>query len=363
MTPSALRNALSARRPSWPYDPLELLVAVEEQANEHPGDPTWTALLLSTHLAATAPTQLPPGLLRDELVRFDGLSATWAARDPEGRAFIVRVPRPHLSAVEHRQLARDARALQPLIAGLVLRDGCLVAPLPGQPIAVLPEPVAIRVVANTLQSLTSWSTRGFGPMAPHEVEWRESNGTVHLVCLTPAPLRLDAWMRHLAFTLRPRGLLAPVLRGLVELPPTTPTDAGERLTKALTDDLAARCTELSQRVLSSGHTRRRARLQHAILSLQRVVPPPVGQGAVGFDLDARPTEVVSDGHYVRWGPVANTSVLFDGTGFDAPTARRLLRALATAPATDPGFPEAMGRWISAGLRLRTLRLLLEKTGT
>lgn len=362
MTPSALRNALSARRPSWPYDPLELLVAVEAQADEHPGDPTWTALLLSAHLAATAPTQLPEGLLRDALVRFDGLSATWAARDPEGNPFLVRVPRPHLSAVEHRQLARDARALQPLIDGLVLRDGCLVAPLIGQPIATaLPEPVAVRVVANTLQALAEWSSRGFGPMAPHEQEWREADGTVHLVCLTPAPLRLDAWMRHLAFTLRPRGLLAPVLRGLVELPPTTAAEAGERLTKALTDDLAARSTELRQRILSSGHTRRRARLQHAIASLQRVVPPPVGHGAVGFDLDARPTQVVSDGHQVRWGPVAEFAVLFDGTGFDAPTARRLLRALATAPAAEPGFPDAMGRWVSAGLRLRTLRLLLEKT--
>jgi hypothetical protein len=363
MTPHALRQALAAQQTPWPHDPLELLAAVEAIADGHPGDPTWTALLLSVNLQATVPTQLPPGLLRGDLVRFDGLSATWTARDTDGRGFLVRVPRPHLSAVERRQILRDGRALEPLVEGLVVREGCLVAPLSGRAIrGPLPESTAIRVVATTLLGLQRWAVNDFGPLVPGEEEWRETDGTARFVCLTPGPLRLAPWMRHAAFTLQPRGLLAPVLRGLVELPPTTAAEAAERLQKALIDDLSARAVDLRQRVLSSGHTRRRGRLEHVLERLGRALPPPVGDGPVGYDLEARPTRVSSDGTCVYWGPEAEPALLYDGTAFDAPVARRLLRALATAPAGgEPGFPEAMGRWVSAGLRIRTLRLLLAKT--
>jgi hypothetical protein len=362
MTPRALRTALSARKSSWPNDPHELLAAVEFEADDHPGDPEWTAFLLGAHLLATAPVALPEGLLRDDLVRFDALSATWTARDAAGNRFLARVPRPDLTAVERRLLARDGRALAGLVDGLTTRDGALVAPLKGQAVAgPLPTATGIRLVATTLIALDHWRAKGFAPLAPGEEELREVEGNAVIVSLTPGPLRLNAWIRHLAFTLRPTGLLAPGRRGLVELPPATPSEAGERLHKALQDDLSARSTELRQRVLLSGHTRRRARLVHVLSRLGSALPPPTGDSAVGFDLEARPTRVVSNGQNVQWGSAAEQAVLYDGTTFDAPAARRLLRALATSPSTE-GHAEAMGRWVSAGLRIRTLRLLLEKSG-
>lgn len=363
MTPRALRQALAARRPTWPNDPLDLLAAVEAVADQHPGDPGWTALLLTANLLATAPTVLPAGLLRDELVRFDGLSATWSARDPEGARFLVRVPRPHLSAVERRLLERDARSLEGLVEGLQVREGSLVAPLVGQAVVgPVPESTTIRFVTTTLTALERWRVRGFGPLTPGEEELREVEGRARIVCLTPGPLKLDSWLRHLAFTLRPRGLMAPVLRGLVELPPSSPAEAGERLIRAFRDDLATRSLELHRAQLLAGHSRRRARLTHAITRLQRAVPPPTGESPVGYDLEARPTFVRCDGETIVWGPVDQLATVWDGVGFDAPGARRLLRALATSPSAGAGYPDHVGRWVSSGLRLRTLRLLLEKTG-
>ncbi|MCA9566967.1 MAG: hypothetical protein KC656_03955 [Myxococcales bacterium] len=361
MTPSALRQALAAHRPSWPHDPHELLAAVESTADARPGDPVLTALLLAANLQATVPTGLPEHLVRDGLVRFDGLSATWAAHDADGERFLVRVPRPALGPVERRLLERDVRAVQALVPGVHVREGCAVAPLPGQSVAgPLPEPESIRLVVTTLVALEAWRAHGFGPMVPAPEELRHEGGVARIVALTPGPFQLEPWLRHLAFTLRPTGVLAPVLRGLVELPPAGPTDAGDRVRRALFEDLSARAIRLRQEQLMAGHARRSARLAHAIGRLQRALPPPAGESPVGFDLDARPTFVRSDGHEVVWGAAAEPQRLFDGEGFDAPAARRLLRALATSPTAAQGYPEQIGRWVSSGLRLRTLGLLLEK---
>lgn len=361
MTPRALRQALATHRSDWPNDPLELLGAVEAAAEQAPGQPAWTALLLATNLYASAPRGLPEGLLAGDLVRFDGLSATWTARDPEGHGFLVRVPRPTLSPVQRRLLERDGRALAGLVQDLHQREGCLVAPLVGQAV-VGPLPGRdLELVSTTLVALQRWGERGFGPLSPSEGELRHVDGQVHIVCLTPGPLALEAWLRHLAFTLRSTTFLGPVLRGLVELPPTTPAEAADRIRRALHQDLSARAITLRQAQLLHGHSRRRQRLVHAIRRLQGTLPPPVGESAVGFDLDARPTSVQSDGSMVTWGADAEPQRLFaDGT-FDAPAARRLLRALATSPQGATGYPEQIGRWVSAGLRLRTLRLLLEKS--
>ena len=70
----------------------------------------------------------------------------------------------------------------------------------------------------------------------------------------------------------------------------------------------------------------------------------------------------ADGQEVVWGPSDALQRLYGDGRFDAPAARRLLRALATSPGANEGFGEQVGRWVSAGLRLRTLTLLLEKAG-
>lgn len=362
MTPRALRQALATHGPSWPNDPLELLAAVETAADEAPGEPAWTTLLLAAHLYATAPTGLPEGLRRGELVRFDGLSATWSARDAEGAAFLVRVPRPTTSPVERRLIERDARALQGLVEDIRVVDGSVLAPLVGAAVVgPLPASEAVRLVGTTLVALERWRTRGFGPLTPAEGELRHVGGKARLVCLTPGPLMLEGWLRHLTFTLRMGGPLGPVLRGLVELPPTTPAEAGDRLRRAFVQDLSARALQLRQAQLLAGHSRRRQRLVHVLTRMQRVLPPPAGESAIGFDLEARPTSVSSDGSVVTWGAESEPQRLYADGAFDAPAARRLLRALATSPKGSSGYPEQIGRWVSAGLRLRTLRLLLEKS--
>ena len=74
---------------------------------------------------------------------------------------------------------------------------------------------------------------------------------------------------------------------------------------------------------------------------------------------------------MRWGPTGSPEQVWSqAQGFNARLARRVLRARAAAPPNprldheisgDARFTESACRWIAAGLRLRTIGLLLEKT--
>ena len=77
----------------------------------------------------------------------------------------------------------------------------------------------------------------------------------------------------------------------------------------------------------------------------------------------------SDEDEVRFGLVHGMEPVWTTTeGFDPRQARRLLRAQAAAPPNprlsrdlggDAAFGDAIGRWVAAGMRLRTLRMLLD----
>lgn len=375
MTPGRLIALLTALAPgrSWPEDLQALMSAVESCADEHPGDPVWTGLLLHAHQLATADVPLPQGLRREHLVRADGISATWTASDPEGRAWIARAPRPTAPAVAHRILERDRRALGDLVTGLQERDGALLAPADGVPLAesaALPADVP-RGLADLVRALTGWEAAGLAPAEPHPAELRLVDGSVRLVVLTPGSEGTGPAIRAVARHLVAGGALGRFLDGLRDLPPGSASGVADGLARVFAEDLGERAVSLRRRSLLAGHGARRAGLLRAVTALEASVPPPEGRGAVGFDLDGRPTVVVGADRIVRWGPTdADGEIVWDASGFRAAVARRLLRALASAPVGvsvqretggSPAYTEAIGRWVSAGLRLRTVRLLLEKT--
>lgn len=366
MTPSALRRALEARSIDWPTEPATLLPTVETQADAHPGDPAWTALLLATELFHTASVPLPRPYRAERLVRFDALSATWTARDAE-RRYLIRAPRPDASALQRRLLERDARALKGLVEGRI-EEGAFVAPAPGAPLDGSSAGPAT-VLAGGLGAIRGWLKRGFAPPPPHPEEIRIVDGRVQLLALTPGTRSLQGWLSGVVPLLRTRGALPTLLDGLLALPPTSLADAEDRLRKALHQDLAERAVSLRTRGQAAEQGDRRGRFVALVERLQAAVPAPTGRGAVGYDLDARPTQVISDATGVRFGPVGEEEPFYTDV-FEAPAARRFLRACAGAPisaalhdelATDPAFTDALGRWVAAGLKLRTVRLLLEKT--
>src|SRR5699024_1884534 len=81
---------------------------------------------------------------------------------------------------------------------------------------------------------------------------------------------------------------------------------------------------------ATASARRHQRLHALLKRLVRALPPPVGQGAVGVDLQGQVTLVRSDGHQVEWGPPDDLQLVWSATqGFDAPLARRLLRTRAS----------------------------------
>ena len=103
------------------------------------------------------------------------------------------------------------------------------------------------------------------------------------------------------------------------------------------------------------------------------VPPPVGRGAVGIDLQGRTTLVESRFGRVVWGPKEGPLVEVrtpDGE-IQLPVARRLLRARRAAPPNprlhqevggEEQFTESVCAWLRSAIGLRTIRLLIEASG-
>lgn len=366
MTPAALRRKLHLLHPiDWPTEPAALLAAVEVEADRRAGDPVWTALSRAAAWLATAPTALPEGLHRDTLVRADLCSATWTAHDPDGATFLVRVPREDAGPVDRRILDRDAQVLGDLV-GCVRVEQALVAPLPGVPLADAPPPSeqSASALGSTLLQLQRWAIHGLSPHPPAIEELRWSEGAVVVVSLTPGIGTHEHWMRAVVQQLRdpdesPIGQLVERLRSLA-VPALS--DVVHALQAALAATLSQEAVDLHRRGLLRGHSDRRERLVKAVGALHKAARPPIGRAAVGYDLDGRETFVVSDGITVRWGHDAEAAILYDRGVFKAPIARRLLRACVAAPTGGAPFTEAIGRWVGAGLRLRTVHMLLEKTG-
>ncbi|MEZ4317512.1 MAG: hypothetical protein R3F61_08405 [Myxococcota bacterium] len=369
MTPGLLREALAHHAPdvSWPDEPDALLAAVERHSEAHPGDPVWTQLVLAALDLSASPPALPHGLRARDLVRVDPYSTTWTAFDAEGEQVLVRAPRREASPVHRRILDRDRRGLARLVTGLTALDGVLVAPAPGTPLdeASVPRSEAVRVLGDALGLLSRWRTAGLSPGLPAPAELRLVDGRLRIVALTPGTSTGAGLVEAVVGALPrlPDGPIARFVEGLRTLN-AEPGEVEALFQRALADTLGQQAVELRRRRIVSEAEDQRGRLLRAVTSLADALGPPAGKGPIGYDLDGHATRVESDGHTVRWGSDTLT-VLFTDRAFDAADARRFLRACATAPTRpdtggDPAVTDALGRWVSAGLKLRTVRLLLER---
>ncbi|MCB9677288.1 MAG: hypothetical protein H6737_19370 [Alphaproteobacteria bacterium] len=370
MTPGLLRHTLAHLAPdaSWPDEPEALLAAIERHADAHPGDAVWTQLLLAANDLAVEAPELPGGLRARELVRVDPYSTTWTALDADGGHWLVRTPRPDATPVHRRILERDRRGLAGLVAGLTSDDATLAAPAPGTPLeeASIPQGDVVRVLADALGLLARWREAGLGPGVPHPEELRIHDGRLRIVSLTPSTPGgtglFDAVVRMLPAM--PEGPVERFVEGLRALEPD-PAEARALFQRALAEALGQHAVDLRRRHVLAAANDRRGRLHRAVGALARTLQPPSGRGPIGYDLEGRATHVASDGETVTWGAGAAVPLFADGD-FDAPEARRFLRACATSPTRpegadgDPAVTDALGRWVSAGLKLRTVRLLLEK---
>ena len=386
VTPAAVRArfAVLAHVPTTPLPSAFLteaypdwVDAIEVAADAHPGDVRWTELLLDAQLLARPVPHLPAWRCI-RCIRADRVSATWLARDSDARTWLVR--HADDSPLARRVLARDARVLRGALPGLEVREGLLAAPAPGSPLTEgldpeMPRAERVRLLADTLRRLQGFDGLGWGPGAPVQDELRRTfsaeRSEVVLIALTPAePGTRDA-LRAVIDALPPEtgeadGPIDRFLAGLATLDSPDPHEAEALLKRALVESLNEQAIRFRQRRLQTRQDSRRERFQQVLERLVTAIEPPTGEGPIGFDLEGRTTHVVSDGTTIRWGPTDEAGdVLFGEDGFDAPMARRFLRACATAPARpegsgDPVVTEHINRWVSAGLRLRTLKMLLDR---
>lgn len=380
MTPEQLERSLAplALAESSLERPDLVLRELESRAEAHPADRQLAALIRELARMMSADRGLAPvlaGVRRERLVRWDADSTTWVGVDIEtGRRALVRALRPELDEpVLRRALARDARALSPVLEHLRLEGPVLVSAAPGVPLdeAIAPED-ALRLWGTILAPLSQWERAAIGLPVLSADEIRHDGRRAWIVCLTPvhAPDQGPLLARLAARFQPPEDTpAARLLAGVRELPPRDATEAVELWTTTLADELTRRRVELARRWRRTHRAFRVESLRSMLSRLDAAVPPPRGRGAVGVDLEGRITIVDSDGHTVRWGPVDDpTPIWAPGLGLDAVGARRMLRARASAPPNprldaavggDPAATEALGRWTAAALRLRTLRLLLD----
>lgn len=365
--------------PSW-------LAAATRLAEASPGDLAWRRLAHDLRDAVGATDGLPPrvaGVRRERLIRWDGWTSTWSGTDTLGRAAMVRVLRPaHRDAWSRRALARDARALEGLV-DVRLDDVALVAALPGPPWRVAASRLGradglAGFVGRTLVGLDRWSRRGLGltPLAPEEL--CDAGDRAVAIRLTPSPAADEG---PLLATLAEDFLdwhgdeedaQGALLAAWCAVPPRTAAEAGEAWTRTLAESLADHRHAVVRRRRSAQAGAHRERLVRLLADLDAATPPPVGRGALGVDLDGRVLVVASDGEEVTAGAEDAPEVVWDpDADLDVPAARRLVRLRAAAPPSarlnaeiggDPVYVEHLVRWLSARLELRTLRMLLERSG-
>lgn len=370
MTPDQLDHLLAlADQPPFPPESdadeaLDRLEAACEAGRGAAAERAFGALMRRVE----ATRGLPPvvaGVRREALVRWDAWSVTFTGHDThDGRPVMVRVLHGRPDPRRLRWLARQGRGLP----GVQTLPEALVADLPGQPLAELAaaDPELGRRLVSGLVALRG---RGVPPLTADEL--RVVDGATRVVCLTRGP-DASGGIAALASTLLPaaEGPLADVLRGLAEMPPRTVDDAEDPVVRALARELAGVRHHLLARWSATLQHTRVERLMQLLDRLDASLTPPRGRAAAGVDFDGRVQIVTCDEDTVAFGPVdALEPVWSNDDGFDAVRARRLLRAQAAAPPNprlsrevggNDAFGDAIGRWVAAGLRLRTLRLLLAR---
>jgi len=382
-------SAHSIRADSSPT--RDVLQRIETLADNDPADRNLARAVHRIAQWASAPRGLPlelGGVRRERLVRWDDWTTTWVGSDAtDGSEVLVRVMRPSAASdpVLRRQLGRDARALSGLVENITTFEGPLPglkAPVPGTPMTQHSEALSsgevdllhTRLLATALVSLSQWEETGLWLPSLTRDELRNCGDRLVIVCLTPSDHGDHAaLLRHIGTLLghHDETRLGALRKALIDAPPAAAADATAYAIAAMAEHLAGRRHALYRRHAHSRHSDRLARLHAVLVRLHSSVPPPTGTGAIGVDMDGQILIVRSEGAEISWGPRGDLQPVFSpDRGFVAPEARRLLRARASAPNSerlqadvqgDSQFTEAIGKWVAAALRLRTVRLLLEKS--
>lgn len=381
MTPTRLHRLLGARPDTaglCDLDPPELAVALEHAVEADPSDrelerlttAAWTWVELSDVGPAEA-----EGLRLGTVVRWDGWSATYEAVDSlSGEEVLARVLRAHARTPAHRRrLARDGRVLVDRLGVPVhTRPGALVVPTGGGPLVEGPPPrddLGLRAVCRVIADLVAREEAGWGALEPDARELRLAEHGARVLCLhvDVETGDLGEVVHRLALVL-PEGPVEAALDGARELPPARPSELADVVLAGLAQDLAGRRHDAVRRWRSRRKSHDKARLRALTERLARW-RPPAGRGAVGVDLEGRPTVLEGDGHTLAWGPLEGPTLsVVSEQGLHPRTARRLLRARSAAPPSerinrmvdgDAAYTERACRWVAAALSLRTVRLLLE----
>ncbi len=365
-----------------------VLRTLEDLADARPADRHLAKAVHAVAAWTSAPRGLPVtigGVRREQLVRWDGWTTTWEGADvDEGSQAMIRVLRPFAASdpVKRRQLTREARALEALVPGATRVAGDLPgirAPLPGEPLTASNETadedaLHTRLLATGLVAISAWEEREMSLPPLTREELRNCGNHLALVCLTPDDgqdqghvlTRIASLLGYHEAT-----SLGELRLALSLAPPSSAADAEKYAISAMAQDLAARRHDLFLRHIRGRHRDRVARFHLLALRLQESMPAPQGTGAVGVDLDGGVQIVRSGDDGIFWGPLGAAKRIFSTEkGFVAPEARRLLRTRAASPNNerlqqqvggDSAFTEAIGQWVAAALKLRTVRMLLERS--
>lgn len=385
MTPTTLRRALRDHPATADIadeiDPSRLVRALERRVVEAPTDRALARLLTDAIDFATAGDDLPPlvaGVRPGPVVRWSSWSVTFEGVDvSSGQTVLARTLRAGRRSPPWRKaLARDARLLAGLHgARVTLRDEplpVLMCPVPGEPLldeAPLPEDLATRAVLRIAGDLAAWENAGLPLPDPDGREIRQASNGAALLVLDPDGDDL-ADLGDLAVRLSTvgPGPHDPVLDACARFAPGSASEFAELLTARLAERLAEERHTLARAWHDRRHHHQVARLKGLVARLGRV-GPPIGRGALGVDLEGRPTVLESEGTTLTWGPVDGpTLAVLSEQGLHARTARRLLRTRAQAipnPRLDemvggePGYADRACRWVASALELRTVQKLLE----
>ena len=360
--------------------PTQLIRELEKRLDTLPEDQELRRLLEVAFDLAHADDQLdvaPYGLHRKTLIGWDRWSTTWLGHNTTtGHTGQLRILRPdcRTDPVARRVLERDAGRLFPVVPGLQVHPDALSI---SQSESAAP---------NTDRSLFITLIVKFSRWSAHNLGWPErlsealhvGPAGLEVLCLTPQPARTgtDAW-DHLTSWLKTRYDLEhidrhePLLRALTSIRGESPE---ETLRMALRSDLVRQWHTLRSRRATLYSQNRAQRFQDLLERLHRASPPPEGRAAVGVTPEGRLTVVQGDGSSLAWGTDGELTIIVDmGQPINAPAGRQLLRARAMASPSphlqtqaggDARYLEHATQWVSAALKLRTLRLLVQRqTGT
>lgn len=382
MTPAAL----AALYPLDAPDAAALLRALEIKAEENPMDLGLARATEEAVLMASAALGLPEivgGVRRERLLCWDRWSSTWEGPllSSGARAWVRALRAEHLgNPAAARILARDARALRGLMPKLIFGETwpALVTEVSGEPLGPARGAAeAAHLWGAALAALEPWARMGVGIEADFVESLRVTKGSIGVFSLAPQPpAAWPALLKGIAALLgaehsEEEGFPWIFLRSAASHPFPTVEAAREATQAALRDDLMRETLALRAGWVSLLADDRGLRLLYLLRRLIWAVPAPEGVGALGVDMDGTPLVLRSIGGAITWGPAGATpEVLCDVDGVVEPrAARRALRTRAMSPLKphlqqavggDARFVEALVRWLSTRLGLRTLTLLLER---